>query len=90
MQNLGSHTRDRTHVPCIGRQTLNYWTTKEVLFLSFNNYKKIEARKCDTTEWLVLVAHICASHYACVGQLLFYFFFHLSFIIVCPFLSGTG
>ena len=90
MQNLGSHARDRTHVPCIGRQTLNYWTTKEILFLSFNNYKKIKARKCDTAEWLILVAHIFALHYACVGQLLFYIFFHLSFLIVCPFLSGTG
>ena len=26
-----SHTRDRTHVPCTGRQVLNHWTTKEVL-----------------------------------------------------------
>ena len=23
-------TRDRTHVPCIGRQTPNHWTTREV------------------------------------------------------------
>ena len=26
-----SLTRDRTHVSCIGRQTLNHWTTREVL-----------------------------------------------------------
>ena len=25
-----SRTRDRTHVPCIGRQILNHWTTREV------------------------------------------------------------
>ena len=25
-----SQTRDRTHVPCIGRQTPNPWTTREV------------------------------------------------------------
>ena len=24
-------SRDRTHVPCIGRQILNHWTTREVL-----------------------------------------------------------
>ena len=30
-----SWTRDRTCVPCIGRQILNYWTTKEVFSLSF-------------------------------------------------------
>ena len=27
---LCSLTRDQTHVPCIGRQNLNQWTTKEV------------------------------------------------------------
>ena len=27
---LGSLTRDGTHVPCIGRQILNHWTTREV------------------------------------------------------------
>ena len=26
-----SWSRDTTHVPCIGRQILNHWTTKEVL-----------------------------------------------------------
>ena len=26
-----SQTRDRTHVPCIDRQILNHWTTREVL-----------------------------------------------------------
>ena len=30
-QRVGSsQTRDRTHVPCIGREILNYWTTREV------------------------------------------------------------
>ena len=32
-----SLTRDQTHIPCIGRQILNYWTTREVL----NNFLKI-------------------------------------------------
>jgi len=26
-----SQTRDQTRVPCIGRQILNHWTTREVL-----------------------------------------------------------
>ena len=30
-----SQTRDRTHVPYIGRQTPNHWTTREVLWFSF-------------------------------------------------------
>ena len=31
MWDLSSLTRDRTRVPCIGRQILNHWTTREVL-----------------------------------------------------------
>ena len=27
---LSSPTRDRTHTPCIGRQSLNQWTAREV------------------------------------------------------------
>ena len=30
-----SWTRDRTHVPCIGRRILNHWTTREVLTFHF-------------------------------------------------------
>ena len=29
--NLSSLTRGRTHSPCIGRQSLNHWTAREVL-----------------------------------------------------------
>ena len=31
MWDLSSPTRDRTHIPCVGRQTPNPWTTREVL-----------------------------------------------------------
>ena len=30
MQDLSSLTRDRTCTPCIGRRSLNHWTTREV------------------------------------------------------------
>ena len=30
MWDLSSPTRDRTHTPCIGRQSFNHWTTREV------------------------------------------------------------
>ena len=30
MFDLGSQTRDRTHIPCFGRQVLNPWTSREV------------------------------------------------------------
>ena len=32
---LGSLTRIWTHTPCIGRQSLNHWTTGEVAFMQF-------------------------------------------------------
>ena len=31
MWDLSVLTRDRTHAPCIGRQSLNHWTAREVL-----------------------------------------------------------
>ena len=31
MWDLSSPTRDGTHVPCIGRWSLNHWATREVL-----------------------------------------------------------
>ena len=30
MWDLSFLSRDQTHVPCIGRQILNHWTTREV------------------------------------------------------------
>ena len=35
-----SQTRARTHVPCIGRQTLNHCATREALSNSFKNKSK--------------------------------------------------
>ena len=36
LQHVGSSwTRDQTYVPCIGRQILNHWTTREVLSYRF-------------------------------------------------------
>ena len=32
---LGSLTGDGTHVPCIGRWSLNHWTTREIPYLLF-------------------------------------------------------
>ena len=35
-QHVGSsRTRDRTYVPCIGRQILNYWITSKILNIVF-------------------------------------------------------
>ena len=36
LRHMGSsQTRDRTHVPCIGRPILNHWATKEALSNSY-------------------------------------------------------
>ena len=32
---LSLPTRDQTHTPCIGRQSLNHWTTREVPTMIF-------------------------------------------------------
>ena len=37
MWDLSSPTRDRTRIPCIGRQILNHWTTREVPITMFSN-----------------------------------------------------
>ena len=45
MQDLSSLTRDRTHAPCSGSASLNYWATREVLTGSPLNFEK--------TPWLL-------------------------------------
>ena len=37
LPNQGSNlTRDQTHMPCLGRRSLSYWTTRETLLLCFH------------------------------------------------------
>ena len=38
LRDLSSPTRDRTHVPCIGRWILNLWTTREAPYSIFRNW----------------------------------------------------
>ena len=33
MWDIGSQTRDRTHIACIGKQIFNHWTTREVPYI---------------------------------------------------------
>ena len=40
---LSSLTRDRTHTPCIGRQSLSHWTSREVPWYSILKFKIIMA-----------------------------------------------
>ena len=42
MWDLSSPTRDQIHVPCIGRQILNHWTTREVPPLFFKKMKTMQ------------------------------------------------
>ena len=48
-----SWTRDRTHVPCIGRQILNHWTTREVLLKIFKRRFQLLKRKLETFDELL-------------------------------------
>ena len=44
MWDLSCSTRDQTHVPCVSRQSLNYWTTRKVLTMPLRilNFLNIE------------------------------------------------
>ena len=46
-----SWTRDRIHVPCIGRQILNYWTTRKVLEY---NFLKLLIGISLVVQWLII------------------------------------
>ena len=59
MWDLSSLTRDQTHTPCIGRQSLNHWTAREVLgMMSF--FKKI---------YLLFIFGCVGSSFLCEGFL---------------------
>ena len=45
MWDLNSPTRDQTHTPCIGRQSLNHWTTREVPFFYFRQHSSKNLRE---------------------------------------------
>ena len=57
-----SWTRDRTHVPCIGRWILNHWTTREVpslqfFVLKFSNYRNMKG----IIWWIHIHLHLDSS-----------------------------
>ena len=43
MWDLSSPIKDRTHTPCIGRRSLNHWTTREVPV----NFKRVNFVVCE-------------------------------------------
>ena len=52
MWDLSSPTRDRTLTPCIGRQSLNHWTTREVpALLIFRSGKRLGICLCPLLVW---------------------------------------
>ena len=46
---LSSPNRDQTHIPCIGRQILNHWTTREVP--SMRTFKKLSSNILSFLAW---------------------------------------
>ena len=57
---LGSLTRDGTHVPCVGRKILNPWTTREVPLLLFSSEFLILA-VLPGVKWYLVVVLISIS-----------------------------
>ena len=47
---LSSPTRDQTCIPCIGRQILNHWTTREVP--SMRTFKKLSSNILSFLAWV--------------------------------------
>ena len=64
MWHLSSLTRDRTHAPCIGRQTLNYWTAREVPAFLFLLLKAA----ADSVDSLMTIQHLLRVHRPSVGS----------------------
>ena len=60
-----SWTRDQTDVPCIARQTLNYWATKEAPDIS------------EEAQVYNLLCILCISIYICSYFAVWFFFFPL-------------
>ena len=51
LQHVGSsQTRDRTHVPCIGRQILTHFATREVLRENLSAYFTLDAENMRMTK----------------------------------------
>ena len=44
MWDLSSLARDRTRSPCIGRQSLNHWTTREVPHFAISKVKACDSK----------------------------------------------
>ena len=40
LQDFSSPTRDKTHIPCTGRQILNHWTPREVPIDFFESHER--------------------------------------------------
>ena len=55
MWDLSSTTKDRTLIPCLGRQILNQWTTREVLFINKVLLKHSHAHPFMYCLWLLLL-----------------------------------
>ena len=54
---LSSLTRDQTRVPCIVKQILNHWTTKEVPQMNFdsvNSFSYVTVKSSNVLEALLL------------------------------------
>ena len=67
MWDASSGIRDQIHIPCIGRQILNYWTTREVplkhLRIPYSNYTLTFTYSFQSVYWVPLHASHCFQHW---------------------------
>ena len=54
MGDFTSPTKDRTSAPCIGRQILHHWTTREVLFLKIIEPKERSRGTLIYSQWVFI------------------------------------
>ena len=65
MWDLSSLTRDKTHIPCIGRRILNHWTTREIpVYLVFKETARPFSREavCVTFPPVTCVCDAISRH----------------------------
>ena len=72
MWDLNSPTRNRTQIPCIGRQNLNHWTTREALVEALGNVicvSSLQNPACmDSAESLQAVGYTAVMALSCLAH----------------------
>ena len=83
-----SWTRDRTHVPCIGRWIPNHWTDREVHFLLILMYRRLHKYMIDEKIFGDSLSH--PQLFSFPISHLFQFMLHISLFFSTKDVEGVG